>query len=79
MGFFANTRACYDTYMTFGAWLGIYIIFLAIFWFFVLTILRHFREYNLPNDYSKWIVRLLLAAVIMLNIFSILLFLNLFP
>lgn len=63
--------------MTFGLALGIYIIFLAIYWFFVYSILWHLREYILPMDYSKWVIRGFLAAVIILNVFSLVLFIRL--
>ena len=65
--------------MTFGIAFGIYILFLAVFWFFILMIVRHFREYDFPSEHStKWIVRLFLATVIALNLFSLILFFNLF-
>lgn len=63
--------------MTLVASIGIYMIFLAIYWFFVYSILWHLKEYILPVDHSKWIVRGFLFAIVILNIFSLILFLNL--
>jgi len=63
--------------MSFGLALGIYVIFLAIYWFFVYSILWHLKEYILPVDHSKWVVRGFILIAIIFNIFSFILFINL--
>ncbi|HEY4521833.1 MAG TPA: hypothetical protein VJH05_01695 [Candidatus Paceibacterota bacterium] len=63
--------------MTFGLAFGIYVVFLAIYWFFVYSILWHLKEYILPMDYSKWVVRGFVFVAIIFNIFSFILLFNL--
>ncbi len=63
--------------MTLGVSLGIYIIFLAIYWFFVYSILWHLKEYILPVDQSKNVVKLFLIVVVILNFLSIIFFFKL--
>lgn len=55
----------------------LYVIFLGVYWFFVLSVLWHAKEYTLPVDYSVWIIRSFLGVIILLNIISLILFFNL--
>lgn len=63
--------------MTFGLALGIYIIFLGIYWFFVYSILWHLKEYILPGDSALWIERGFIVVAVILNTFSFVLFFQL--
>ncbi len=63
--------------MGFIAALGLYILFLAIYWFLVFSVLWHLKEYILPIDSSRWIVRGFLTIMVVLNIVSLFLFFQL--
>ena len=49
----------------------LYGLFLGIYWFFVLSVLWHLREYVLPIDYSSLIVRGFLGIMVLLNVVSL--------
>jgi len=49
----------------------LYGLFLGIYWFFVLSVLWHLREYVLPIDYSSLIVRGFLGIMVLLNAVSL--------
>ena len=63
--------------MSLLAALAIYSVFLAIYWFFVLSVLWHLREYILPIDYSSLITKGFLGIMIMLNAIALILFFQL--
>lgn len=63
--------------MSFLAALVLYVLFLAVYWFFVLSILWHVREYIVPQDMSRWIIWVFLGIIIFLNIVSLALFFSL--
>ncbi|OGF62318.1 hypothetical protein A3C77_02235 [Candidatus Giovannonibacteria bacterium RIFCSPHIGHO2_02_FULL_45_13] len=63
--------------MSFILALVLYILFLAVYWFSVLSILWHVKEYATPHDSSKWIIWTFLGAIIFLNITSLALFFSL--
>ena len=57
--------------------LGLYVLFLAIYWFLTFSVLWHLKEYILPIDSSRWIVRGFLTIMAVLNIVSLFLFFQL--
>lgn len=57
--------------------LVLYVLFLAVYWFFVLSILWHVREYIVPQDSSRWVIWVFLGVIIFLNITSLALFFSL--
>lgn len=63
--------------MSFVTALLLYVLFLGVYWFFVLSVLWHIREYTLPVDYSEFIVKGFLGIMIMLNAISLILFFQL--
>lgn len=52
----------------------LHIIFLLIYAGFVAALIWHYREYALPNDPGKWIIGTFLVIMVMLAVFSIILF-----
>lgn len=63
--------------MSFLIALILYVLFLAFYWFFVLSILWHVKEYSMPQDYSRWIIWTFLGAIVFLNLTSLALFFSL--
>ena len=63
--------------MSFVVALVLYLIFLAIYWFLVVSILWHIKEYAMPQDYSRWIIWVFIGMIAMLNIVSLALFFSL--
>jgi len=63
--------------MTVVAALSLYIIFLAIYWFLVFSVLWLLKEYILPIDSSRWIIKGFLTIMVVLNIVSLFLFFQL--
>lgn len=63
--------------MSFVLGLAFYLLFLVVYWFFVVSVLWHLKEYTLPVDYSAWVVRGVLTVIILLNIISLILFFQL--
>jgi len=57
--------------------LAIYVIFIAVYWFVVLSILWHVKQYSMPQDSYKWILWIFLVAIGILNIISLALFFSL--
>lgn len=55
----------------------LYVFFLAVYWFLVLSVLWHLKEYTLPHDYSRWIVAGFLVIMVILNLMSLFLLLQL--
>jgi len=68
---------CYHKLMSFVLALVLYVLFLAVYWFFVLSILWHVKEYSMPQDSSKWIILAFIGVIIFLNITSLALFFSL--
>ncbi|QQG42686.1 MAG: hypothetical protein HYW15_00460 [Candidatus Giovannonibacteria bacterium] len=63
--------------MAFVVALVLYVLFLAVYWFFVLSILWHVREYTMPQDGSRWIIWAFLGIIVFLNTVSLALFFSL--
>lgn len=51
----------------------LYVLFLGIYWFFVLSILWHLKEYTMPIDYSSLIIKGFLGIMVILNLISLVL------
>ncbi|OGF63931.1 hypothetical protein A2661_02115 [Candidatus Giovannonibacteria bacterium RIFCSPHIGHO2_01_FULL_45_24] len=63
--------------MSFIVALVLYALFLAVYWFFVLSILWHVREYAMPQDSSRLVIWVFLGIIVFLNTVSLALFFSL--
>ena len=63
--------------MGFVVALSLYIIFIAVYWAIVLSILWHVKQYSMPQDSYKWILWIFLVTIGALNIISLALFFSL--
>ena len=63
--------------MSFVVALVLYVIFLAVYWFIVLSILWHVKQYSMPQDSYKWILWIFLVTIAALNFISLALFFSL--
>jgi len=63
--------------MGFVVALSLYIIFIAVYWAIVLSILWHVKQYSMPQDSYKWILWIFLVTIGVLNIISLALFFSL--
>ncbi|MBI2023274.1 hypothetical protein HYT01_01775 [Candidatus Giovannonibacteria bacterium] len=63
--------------MNFWLILAIYGVFLAVYWFFVLAILWHVKEFSTKKDLSYLSVKVFLSITIILTVISAVLFFNL--
>lgn len=57
--------------------LGLYVLFLGGYWFFVWSIWWHVREYTIPQDQSQYAVWIFFIVVLGLTALSFILFFSL--